>query len=416
MVTMAVRWLAQEAEALESRLVLVPRFAATIPMVHESAPSDHAVHLADDIVERSKRVLHRQVRHFTRSLSRRAPSHRTFRIGQLRYLALRNRFDELQTTVDIFADALTQRAEHAIGPLLRGLDVLARDGLHTTPALFRAPPLVCYLDRGLGGSIRRVFTNLPGAGKNSVALVKIPRERLCGNGYASLLHEVGHQGAALLDLVSAYRRWLASEAETGALEPAAVAYWSSKISEVIADVWSCAKLGATGTLGLFGVLGRAPRFTFQESPHGPHPMPWLRGRMSVAFGAAAMPHALWAELQRLWTTLYPVESAPEAARSLLELVLPSIERVARGLALTRLPELRGQSLSEALGTRDVAPGRLLADLDELIEAVRAASPLRPCVALAAIGIARYRGLLTPTEENSLIASSTRRWAREGLNA
>lgn len=414
-VSTAVRWLAQEVVALESRLILVPRFAATIPMVHESAPSDRAVHLADDIVERSKRVLHRQVRHLTRNMSQQVPTQHAFRRWQLRYHALRNRFDELQTTVDIFADALTQRAEHKIGPLLRGLDVLARDGLQTRASLFPAPPLVSYLDRGLGGSVRRVFTNLPGAGRNSIALVRIPRERLCGNGYASLLHEVGHQGAALLDLVGAYRRWLAEEAASGALEPAAVAYWSAKISEVTADVWACAKLGITGTLGLFGVLGRAARFTFQESPQGPHPMPWLRGRMSVAFGAAAMPHSLWAELLRIWTTLYPLESAPPGSRALLDQVLPSIDRVAQGLALRRLPELRGQSLREALNTRAVAPGTLLPQLEAMIDGVRSSQPtIRPCVALAAVGLARYRGLLTPIEENALIAAATRQWAREGI--
>lgn len=411
---MAVRWLAQEAEALESRLALVPRFAATIPMVHESAPSDRAVRLADAIVDRSKRVLHHDVRQLARSLPRRAPTRHELARVQARYQALRSRFDALQTTVDIFADALTQRAEHKIGPLLRGLDVLSRDGLVTEPSLFVPPPLVCYLDQGIGGAIRRVFTNLPGAGPNGVALVRIPRERLCGNGYASLLHEVGHQGAALLDLVNAYRRWLAGEVARGALDRLAGSYWITKISEVVADVWACAKLGATGTLGLFGVLGRTGRFTFSDNPNGPHPMPWLRARISVAFGAAAMPHPLWDELQGLWMTLYPLEGAPPAARHLLEAVAPSIERVGRGLALARLPELGGQNLRDALSSEQVSPGNLLPELDALLRMARSeTSTLRPCVELAAIGLARHRRLLTPTEENSVIARATRRWAQKG---
>lgn len=413
---MAVRWLAQESEALDSRLALVPRFAATIPMVHESAPSDRAVHLADTIVERSRRVLHREVRALTRSLPRRAPTKLELARSQAHYQALRGRFDALQTTVDIFADALTQRAQHKIGPLLRGLDVLSRDGLLTRPRLFTPPPLVCYLDQGIGGAIRRVFTNLPGAGPNGVALVRIPRERLCGNGYASLLHEVGHQGAALLNLVSAYRRCLEHEALNGAISRAAGAYWLAKISEVVADVWACAKLGAAGTLGLFGVLGRTARFTFSDNPAGPHPMPWLRARISVAFGSAAMPHPLWSELRELWNALYPVVSAPRRARQLLEVVEPSIARVGQALALTQLPELRGLSLPQALGAEQVSPAALLSRLDALLRATRLESTaLRPCVALAAIGLARHGGLVTPTEENALVAHATRQWAQKGLN-
>lgn len=410
---MSVRWIAQEAQALESRLALVPRFSATIPMVGEAAPSARALQLADSVVSRSKRILHRDVTNFTLRLSRSGGTPRDVPKVHRIYQVLRHRFDALQTTVDIFADALTQRGEVGVGPILRGLDVLAQDGLTTRPQLYERPPLVCYLDRGIGGAIRRVFTNLPGGGSNGVALVRIPRERLCGNGLASLLHEVGHQGSALLNLPRAYTRVLLGAVRTGQLAPDVGRYWITKISEVLADAWACAKLGAAGTLGLFAVLGRTPRFTFYDNPSDPHPMPWIRGCFSVAFGAAAMPHPIWDELGETWRTLYPPSSAGDRARALLDSIAPSVDVVARIVATTVLTELGGQALPAVLGCDDVAPTATVGRTDGRLLALRRASTLRPCVALATIGTARYRGLLTPYEENSAVACLARQWARKG---
>ena len=66
--------------------------------------------------------------------------------------------------------------------------------------------MVCYLARGPGAAIRRARTRLPGGGDNPVAIIRMPRERMIGSGIASsLVHEVGHQGAALLDLVPSLR-------------------------------------------------------------------------------------------------------------------------------------------------------------------------------------------------------------------
>ena len=58
----------------------------------------------------------------------------------------------------------------------------------------------------IGAAIRRARTRLPGGGENPVAIVRVPRERMVGTGIASsLVHEVGHQAAALLDLVNSLR-------------------------------------------------------------------------------------------------------------------------------------------------------------------------------------------------------------------
>ncbi len=123
--------------------------------------------------------------------------------AQRRFAFLRLRFNLVLTQFDLFADVLTQRSEQPTGVWLAGLDVAASDAL-ALPGCFEAPPVVCYLDRGHGAAIRRARTRLPGGAANPVAIVRVPRERMVGSGVAlSLVHEVGHQAAALLDLVHA---------------------------------------------------------------------------------------------------------------------------------------------------------------------------------------------------------------------
>src|SRR5207248_7318528 len=99
-------------------------------------------------------------------------------------------------------EVVTQRSEAESGVWLSGLDVLAGDAL-ALPGYIDPPPVVCYLARGPGAAIRRARTRVPGGGSSPVAIVRVPRERMVGYGIgSSLVHEVGHQAAALLGLVA----------------------------------------------------------------------------------------------------------------------------------------------------------------------------------------------------------------------
>ena len=126
--------------------------------------------------------------------------------AQRLFSMLRLRFNAVLTQFDLFNAALTQRSENEIGVWLSGLDVVSADALRLPGNYYDAPPVICYLDRGVGAAIRRARTRLPGGGENPVAIIRVPRERLVGSGIASsLVHEVGHQAAALLDLVNSLR-------------------------------------------------------------------------------------------------------------------------------------------------------------------------------------------------------------------
>jgi hypothetical protein len=235
----ALEMLAQEARALLTRLKRVKPFA-----LHETAvPAADISPMAQIAIERylagGRQELRQLVYAFMRWLQAHNGCRPTPAEAQRSFTLLRLRFNAVLSQFDIFADALAQRSEHDTGIWLSGLDAVAADAL-ALPDYYQAPPVICYLDRGAGAAIRRARTRLPGGGQNPVAIIRVPRERLIGSSIASsLVHEVGHQGAALLDLANSLRPVLQHMQRRGGLWH----YWERWISEILADFWSVAKVG-----------------------------------------------------------------------------------------------------------------------------------------------------------------------------
>ena len=76
-----------------------------------------------------------------------------------------------------------------------------------------------------------------------MAVIRVPRERMVGHGIASsLIHEVGHQAAALLDLVNSLRPVLRGLQAGTPSAATAWRFWELWISEIVADFWSVARV------------------------------------------------------------------------------------------------------------------------------------------------------------------------------
>lgn len=266
-------------------------------------------------------------------------------VAQRRFTILRLRLNAVLTQFDIFADALVQRSGHDNGVWLAGLDVFATDALTLPRGFYEPPPVLCYLDRGAGAAIRRARMPLPGGGDNPVAIIRIPRERMVGSGIASsLVHEVGHQAAALLGLVDSLRRALQNRKKGEGASQRAWALFERWISEIVADCWSVARVGIGSTLGLMGVVSLPRAFVFRFSLDDPHPMPWLRVKLSCAMGKALYPHPQWDNLAGIWDEYYPKGGLNNEVKSLLDLVERTIPAFVDLLLQHRPKALRGRSL------------------------------------------------------------------------
>ncbi len=286
------------------------------------------------------------------------------------------------------------------------------------------PPVICYLARGPGAAIRRARTRLPGGEANPVAIIRVPRERMIGTGIASsLVHEVGHQGAALLDLVASLRADLSHpphQLDAGSVDAAVGAppvtaawawtVWRKWISEIVADFWSVARLGVTATSGLIGVVSLPAAFVFRIDADDPHPSPYLRVKLSAAIGEALYPHAHWGRLTRMWESFYDLGRLPPTHRARFAQLEATMPALVERLLNHRSPRLGNATLAQALADPTRRPQHLAALYHAWQARPAELGRAAPTLAFAALGQARLDGRLTPELESELLARLLKHWA------
>jgi hypothetical protein len=407
--------LLHETRALLARLALVKPFALQEPMLPAAALLPAAEVAIDRFLLAGRRELRLMIGHYLTWLKA-AGDEVSAEEAQRRFAVLRLKFNTVLTQLDTFADVITQRSENESGVWLSGLDVVAAEAL-ALPGYYDPPPVICYLDRDIGAAIRRARTRMPGGGENPVAIIRVPRERMVGTGIASsLVHEVGHQAAALLDLVNSLRSVLWRLQRGAGAARRAWQLWERWISEIVADFWSVARVGIASTLGLIGVVSLPRAFVFRLNVDDPHPMPWIRVKLSAAIGEALYPHPQWQRLSETWESFYPPEGVAPDTQALLQELQATLPAFAAVLINHRPPALRGRSLAEVMDTGARQPARLTA----LFQSWQAQPPemyrAAPTLVFAVMGQARWDGKLSPEDESLLLCKLLTFWAlRATLN-
>jgi hypothetical protein len=406
-----VWFMAQETRALLARLARVKPFVMHETMVPAAALLPASQIAIEQFLAQGRRELRARAHDFLRWLETREGQLAPPAEAQRRFTILRLRFNDLLSQLDTFADVLTQRSEHETGVWLSGLDVASAEAL-ALPDYYTAPPVICYLDRGHGAAIRRARTRLPGGGESPVAIIRVPRERMVGSGIASsLVHEVGHQGSALLDLAGSIRPILRGmQQQDDGPHDLAWRLWERWISEILADLWAIAKVGITSTLGLMGIVSLPSAFVFRISLDDPHPIPWLRVKLSCAIGNALYPHPQWNRLSKLWESFYPATDLSQPKRELFALMEQTLPEFVVLLVDHRPRSLRGRSLREALASDERRPENLIAQYQAWLATPQSIRYALPTLAFAAIGQARADGQIAPELEAKAIGNLLTDWA------
>jgi hypothetical protein len=408
--TYAYDYLSNEAQSLLVRLHQVKPFTMTMPMVKGAAISNRALKSVTGLLEVSKQQLYKRLTDFIRKAAAIKQQAGNPKALQAEFTILKLRFNSILDQLDIFADVLSQRAEHEVGIWLSGLDILAEDGLKTGEAYYDTPALMVFLERGHGAAIRRARTRLPGGDMNPVGVIQIPRERMVGSGIASsLIHEVGHQAAELLDVIKSLRLVLAGKQEEGRHVPAWQCYerW---ISEVIADYWAMGHLGIAATLGLMGVVTLPEYFQFRLDLEDPHPAPYMRVKISCAFGNALFPHPQWDRAWHLWQLFYPIDGLPDDKIALLQQLDETLPEFVDLVNNHRPAALKGKRLVELFPLNQRQPPQL----QQLFRLWSANTSLigraPPTLVFAVLGQAKSDMAIEATEESRLLTQQLRNWA------
>lgn len=402
--------LLHEAGSLVTRLAMIKSFALQETMLPAAALLPTAQSAIDRFLVVGRRQLRHLLQEYLRWLKHPASDAATPEEAQRRFTMLRLRFNVVLTQFDLFSDVITQRSENETGVWLGGLDVVSADALEL-PGYYDAPPVICYLDRDIGAAIRRARTRLPGGGENPVAIIRVPRERMVGTGIASsLVHEVGHQAAALLDLVNSLRPVLKGLQHGAPASRAPWQLWERWISEIVADFWSVARVGIASTLGLIGVVSLPRPFVFRLNTDDPHPTPWIRVKLSAAIGEALYPHPQWRRVSALWESYYPPADLAAETQQLLGQLLESMPAFVALLINHRPKALRGRSLMEVMDTDQRQPARLAALYRQWGSNPPDMYRAPPVLVFAVIGQARADGGISPEEETALLSKLLTYWA------
>ena len=273
-----------------------------------------------------------------------------------RVLALRRAYVRAETVVDFFGDAVATRTSPRLAEVLRGLDLLAVDAMDRLlgPLGIPVPPVLVYLDKGLGASILRAGVRLWDASVSPAAAIKITRHNLLRP--TALLHECGHQIAHLTswtgELAAALHEVFAPA------EPAAAEAWRGWASEVAADVIAFALTGYAPVPALADVVDGDTEAVYRMPPGDPHPTGLLRVVFNAALCRSWYGPGPWDDLARTWLHRHPVAAAPPEAAPVARATLPVLPQLVQVCTERPMRAFGGRPLAALADPRRVAPAEL----------------------------------------------------------
>jgi len=239
-------------------------------------------------------------------------------------VALRNRYVQAETLVAFYCTAVNSRTSDEIGALLRACDVLARACMATIlePMGLPVPPVLCYVDRGLGASILRAGLRLwDGITVSAVAAIRTTWHNLLTQ--TAVCHEAGHYANSATgwndELARAFTAHLPAD-----LGPV-FAEWAH---EIAADAVAFCCTGYGSVAALHDVVAGDDGPVYLAVPLDPHPPPYLRVPLNTAFCRRFYGTGPWDDLAGAWLDAHPLTHAYPADRAPLARARDHLDDVA----------------------------------------------------------------------------------------
>jgi hypothetical protein len=267
-----------------------------------------------------------------------------------RVVGFRRAFLRAETVLDFYGDAVSTRTSPRLAGLLGACDALAVRSMEAAlrPLGIPVPPVLTYVDKGLGASILRAGIRLwDGGSPSAVAAVKIARHNLVRP--TALIHEAGHQVAHVTGFNDELAAVLASDV---------TATWGAWASEIAADAFAFVNAGYGSVAALHDVLAGDEATVFRHLQGDPHPIAYLRVLLGAEMCRRSYGAGPWDELASAWVRVHPVTRAGDGTRALIEESLDQLPRVA-ALTLSRpMRAFGGRALGELVDPGAVRPDRL----------------------------------------------------------
>lgn len=268
---------------------------------------------------------------------------------------LRRSYLAVETVVDFFGDAVNSRTSPVLALHLQALDRIAVLSMAAAlrPLGRPVPPVLTYIDKGLGASILRAGVRLWDGGISPVASIKVTRHNLLRP--TSLIHETGHQVAHQLGWNAELGGRIAHALRR---DPEVAETWQSWVSEITADAFAFAHCGYGAVAALHDVVANEPAIVLRMIPGDPHPVAWIRVLLGIEMCVRVYGDGPWNDLGSAWRQTHPLERALGPVASVLDRSLPFIGVLVDLLLTTRIGAFGGRALSDLVDPRRVSPVEL----------------------------------------------------------
>jgi hypothetical protein len=275
------------------------------------------------------------------------------RVAVIRF---RRRYLQVETALEFYGNAVNTRTSARLAGLLTACDTMAVESMRKMlePLGRPVPPILTYVDKGLGASILRAGLRLwDGGSVSPAAALKITRQNLYRP--TALVHESGHQVAHILgwnhELASLFHRELAP------IPGDVASAWAGWSSEIAADAHAFSHTGYGSVAALHDVVSGGET-VFRLNPGDPHPVAYLRVLLGVQMCVRLFGAGPWDDLGHAWVRAYPLDAAPADTRALAERSLPLLPRIAELCLLTPMRAFGGKPLVALVDPLRVRPDAL----------------------------------------------------------
>jgi hypothetical protein len=264
----------------------------------------------------------------------------------------RRLYTQVETVVGFFGEAVNTRTNPRLGAHLRTLDRLAERSMQGVLGRLgrAAPPVLTYVDKGLGASILRAGIRLWDGELSPAAAIKITRHNLFRP--TSLIHETGHQVAHLLgwndEAGAAILRGLGAD-------PALATVWASWVSESTADAFAFAHTGYASVVALHDVVANEIETVLRLLPGDPHPVAYIRVLLGAEMCRRFYGTGPWDELATAWTLTHPLTNADSTVAAVLARSVSKLPQIVDILLTHPMRSLGGHCLAQLVEPERVNP-------------------------------------------------------------
>jgi hypothetical protein len=271
-------------------------------------------------------------------------------------IRLRERYLKTEETIHFYTVAINSRTTPGIAALLRACDILCMKSMQDLlkPLGKDTPPVLTYVDKGVGASILKAGLRLWDGNMSPVAAIKITQHNLFRP--TAIIHETGHQVAHILNWNEELAIALSNKV-TNHSKIVGVAF-SGWASEIAADAFAFVHAGFASVAALHDVVSGSPQAVFAYHQHDPHPISYLRVLMNIEMCRQFYGYGPWDDLEASFKNDYDINLVNFPSVGLIKICATALPDVVRLILKTPFHCFGNRPLTQIIPPEKVSPRAL----------------------------------------------------------